>query len=531
VTLPPRLLLLLALLLVIVLLGRRARPSNGGATLPDWVLPATVALVSAGLTAWIWGGLRAPAVIHDEVAYLLQADLLNHGTWKLPSPPVPQAFEQAAVLVTPVLTPKMPPGHALALSPGLAAGLPGMIPLLLTGLTAALLVVLVRRVSSAGVALVTVAIWLTQAGQMRWRASYMSQTTTGALWLAGWWLLLRWRETRRTPWLVALAAVAGLGAVTRPLTMLAWAIPVGIVVLGDVIRAQRWAALGAAIATGIGVLLLLPIQNGATLGNWRASPLALYTKQYLPFDRIGFGLDSTPPLLPPAPEFQRATAEFVARHREHTLQALPKIFAARARVLLRQSFGQWRAVLIPAALLALALLPAAGWFALLSALMLYLAYLLYAHEPQWSAYYYEMTPVVAFVSALGLVWLLGKLAGQQRPALAFSGAAAIAILLAGSGDLAAARVARAGEQAPFRHFAEAIRATGAPHALVFVRYDPGADPHASFVRNVVDRDSAPVITARDLGPEVNARVAAALPGRRLFLWDQHSGRLTPLAAP
>ena len=527
----PRLLLLLALLLVIVLLGRRTRSSNGDATLPDWLLPATAALLSIGLTAWIWGGLRAPAVIHDEAAYLLQAELLNHGSWKLPSPPMPQAFEQAAVLVTPVLSPKMPAGNALALSPGVAIGLPGLLPLLLTGLTAALLVVLVRRVSSSGVALVSVAIWLTQAGQMRWRASYMSQTTSGALWLAGWWFLLRWRETRRASWLAALAAVAGFGAVTRPLTMLAWAVPVGVVVLRDAIRSKQWAGLGAAIATGALLLLLLPIQNVATLGNWRASPLALYTRQYLPFDRIGFGLDSTPPLIPPAPEFQRATAELVARHREHTVQALPKIFAARVRVLLRQSFGQWRAVLIPAALIGLALLTGAGWFALGSALLLYLAYLLYAHEPQWSAYYYEMTPVVAFLSALGLVWLLGKLSGKQRLPLQFSAAAAIAVLIAGSGDLGAARVARAGEQAPFRHFAEAIRATGATRALVFVRYDPGGDPHASFVRNVVDRDAAAVITARDLGADVNARVAAALPGRQLFLWDQHTERLTAMAVP
>lgn len=68
---------------------------------------------TAALTAWIWGGLRPEATWHDEAAYRLQAELLAHliGASRRGRP---AAYTQAAVLVTPVVAPKMPWARAAA---------------------------------------------------------------------------------------------------------------------------------------------------------------------------------------------------------------------------------------------------------------------------------------------------------------------------------------------------------------------------------------------------------------------------------
>lgn len=518
-------------LLGLVLVARRS--AGGGGTvpwtrIPGWLLPVGAGLLSAGLTVWIWGGLAAPAVYHDEAAYLLQAALLARGHWSLPSPVVPEAFTQAAVLVTPVLTPKMLPGHALVLLPGVALGMPGLVPVLLTAVTAAALVALVRRLASPGVAVLALALWLTQSAQVRWRASYLSEITTGALWLVGWWCLLRWRGTRRPIWLIALAATAGFGAVTRPLTMLVWAIPVSALVLSDLIRLRRWRDLWVAGFVGATCLAIAPIQNVATLGSWRKSPRALYTQQYMPYDVVGFGYDSTPPLLKVPPDLQRAWAGIVELHRRHTMRALPRTLVLRLNRLWLATTGQWRVVWIPAAIVGVLLLGPSGWVAVLTGLGLYLSYLIYAHEATWTVYYLEAAPVAAFLFALGLEWCLSRLSARRAWSFPLALAAAVWILAVGWRDLARSRVLQGWAQAPVRRFQQAAAAAGPGRAIIFVRYDSTADPHKSLVRNVADPGAAAAVTAYDLGDAEDSVIAAAFPGRAAFRWDQRAERLVPL---
>lgn len=521
--------LLPAILLGAILLAR-LRPElgfgvpGGFASQSPWATVA-VGCGAALLTAWIWGGLRAPAVVHDEAAYLLQGALFARGRWALPSSSEFEAFTQSAVLVTPVLAPKMPAGHALLLAPGTLIGLPGLMPVLLVGAAASLIFAIVRRIWGVGVAILTVALWLTQAGQSRWRASYFSETSTAALWLGGWWCLLKWRENRRPAWLVALAVVTGWGAITRPLTMLAFAVPVGAVVVHDVIRLRQWRPLVLAATAGTLVLMLLPIQNAAVLGSWRRSPLTLYTRQYLPFDRIGFGVDSTPPQLVLPGDIQAAMQGFIARHREHQVAALPRILGERAGHAVTVAFSGWRRSLVVAALVGLVLLGGAGWFAMASMLALYLTYLVYAHEPYWTLYYYEATPVLALVVALGLDRILRAAAGANRTSSCVALAAAVGIIAIGSREFNYSRQFRAAEQRPFRRLQAAGDSAG-NHTLVFIRYGAEHDPNISLVRNVADPERASMITAYDRGTDANRRVAALFPDRVPYLWDDASHRLT-----
>lgn len=507
-------LLALAVLLGAWLVGRRT--CAGGVSGP-WAsgpqLPVAAGVVTALLTAWMWGGLAAVPVWHDEVAYVLQAELLARFRLATAPAPVPEAFTQAAVLVTPVTAPKMLPGHALLLLPGVLVGLHGLMPVVLAGGAASLIVLLARRVAGPAVALLTVTMWTIQAGQQRWRASYMSESTTLVGWLLGWWCLLEWRRTRRTRWMLGLAACCGLMAVTRPLSALVFALPVGVVVLRDVVREQRWRSLGAGLAVGLGFLAIIPIQNHAVLGSWRASPLALYTRQYMPFDRLGFGLTTAAPALGLPPALDQAMASLRTRHAEHLPAALPRILAERAAALGQSQFRGWRVWLLPFFLVGFVALPATGVFAVATAALLLLAHLAYAHEPHWTAYYVEATPALAFVVAGGLVLVLRRASSVRGEPIAAGASLTVACLLCFAPDAWNARRFRLAAQAPYREFAAAIERLPGSRNLVLVRLGDGVDGHTSFVRNVVDRESASVLVALDPGQGGRAKLLSAFPDR------------------
>lgn len=527
-----RSLLILASLVLAVVLLRRVPASwaeRCATRLEGAWLPVLAGIFAALLVAWQWGGLRAPPVVHDEAAYLLQAELFAEGRWAVPSPPAFEAFTQPAVLVTPVLAPKMPPGHALALVPGVMLHLPGLMPVLLFGATALLLVVLVRRAAGPSVALLALAFWLTQAGQARWRASYYSETTTAMLWLAGWWALWRWRDTRRTPWLVAAAVATGWIAVTRPLSAVVFAVPIAWVVLRDVARERRWPALGAAMAAGIVVLSLLPLQNAATLGDWRSSPLARYTTQYLPFDRVGFGLDSTPPTLTLPAGLDGANTGFIERHREHRPEALPRIATERLAIWASSNFGAWRHWLAPLALLGLLLAAPALRLATVTGALLYAAYLVYAHEPYWSLYYVEATTIWPALIAVGTGFVVMAGAGRSRAALA-QAAVALLVMAWAVPEWSRSRATLRDAQTPFRRFDAAVAALPGDRVLVFVRYAPNHNPHVALHHNVADRVTARVVTALDLGDASRAAVRAAFADRTAWVWDEatdHFSREAP----
>ena len=77
--------------------------------------------------------------MHDERAYLLQAEIFAGGHWTAPSPPIAAFFEQMHVFIEPAVFAKYPPGHAVMLVPGMWVGLPGLMPALLAGVAGLLL--------------------------------------------------------------------------------------------------------------------------------------------------------------------------------------------------------------------------------------------------------------------------------------------------------------------------------------------------------------------------------------------------------
>ena len=394
------------------------RRGTSGAPLDSRALPLLCGLVAALVTWYVWGSLDAVAPIHDEASYLLQARLFAAFRAAAQAPPIPEFFEQFHVLVHPVFASKYPPGHAAALVPGVWLGLPGLMPVVMTGVTGALVFALARRVTNGWVALLTFVLWLLSWGTLRFRPTYLSEVTTGMLWLAAWWALLEWRASGRRGWLLAVAACIGWGAIARPVTMLAFAIPVAVVVLVVVARERRWRDLALAMAVGTAFVALLPLWNARTTGDWKTMSWSLYGKQYVPWDRVGFGWDSTPPLREPA-DRARFAEDYRAVQTQHAPAILPRVLVERMRVVYRSVLPGWRMWLTPFAVVGLLALAMggvgrrAGQVALATAVLLFLAYLPYAHVAGWSVYYVEAEWLVPFAVAVG-VWMTARLASRVR---------------------------------------------------------------------------------------------------------------------
>jgi hypothetical protein len=533
--------------LLVVGLGLRLRGADesltpgatlAGALASRWIVVAVGIATVAGLW-WCWGVWHPLPVVQDEIAYVLQARILAAGRWAAPSPPLPAFFEQAHVLVEPAVAAKYPPGHAMLLSLGALAGFVPLVPLALAGLSGALLFVLARRVATGAVALLAWVIWMSSPMVQRFMAGFYSESTTTACWLGGWLALLEWRDTGRRRWLVALALIIGLGAITRPLTMLVYAVPVGAVVGHDVVRRRAWRDLAAAMAAGCLVLAILPLWSAGTTGDPTRSPVGLYTQQYMPWDVPGFGFDSTPPARPLPPDLATLGQLFRPLHEMHTPAALPGILHLRTEIFLH---GMWRSyvVLMPLTVIGLLALAPASMLAAGTVVLLLLGYLGYAFSPAWTLYYLEAAPVLAYFTAAGVAviastarrapgWRHGR---WRSPALAGAIVAGTALLaIPGLRGAMYARYMHRAEIAYRQEFARALAGLPKTPAVLFVRYGPEHNPHTSLVRNEPDLPAAPVWVVHDRGAEENARLLALAPGRAPYLFDEARNGIFPYVDP
>lgn len=539
-------LLALALTMGLALLTRRTLAVGHGrdvlvrALESRWIVPLVGVVTSVALW-WTWGALRPVPVFHDETAYLLQADIFAHFRWAAPPPPIAAFFEQAHVLVDPAVAAKYPPGHSLVLALGALVGWPALVIVALLGLTGALTFALARRVANGAVALLTWVLWLTCPTVHFFGLSYFSEITTAACWLAGWLALLEWRSSRRRRWLVTLALLVGWGAITRPLTMLLYAIPVGVVVLRDVVTELRWRDLAAALVAGVAVLAILPLWSARTTGSWRETPLSRYTAQYMPWDVPGFGLNAAPPSRELTRDLSDLSDVFRPLHETHQPATLPASFRDRLRAWVPGTWGPAHSLLFPFALFGLFTLGTATGFALATGMLLLVGYLAYATFPMWTVYYLEAAPVFAYLTAAGIAaaasWLAGmprvRLRNHEWRAPALHGVLAIAGLSLAVPVIFALRHARQNHVAALEYHSgfEGVLARLSHPAVLFVRYSATHNPHASLVRNSADPEREPVWVAYDRGAMENARLLALAPGRSVYLYDEAKSILVVYPRP
>lgn len=485
-----------------------------------------IAGVAASLCVYVaWGSLSPWPIMHDEWAYWLQAGQYAALRWSVPPPPVPEFFEQLYVLVTPVFASKYWPGHAITIAPGFALGVPALVPLLLTGLAGALVFASARRVAGQNVAALTFVLWVSTFGNLRFRASYFSELTTSTVWLAAWYALLRWRETRRPAWMAVLAVCTGWGAVTRPATMFVFAIPVGIVVIGDAWRYRLWRHLVLGVLCGTVVLGVLPLWSARTTGDWRTTPLALYTRQYLPFDVPGYVVNDAPPERALPPEMERVRGFLREIKTEQVTAPAWLTFAARAGFMLRDAFAGWRLPLALAFAFGLATCGRIGWFAVGSAVLLVVAYASQAHTRDWTVYYLEAFPAVAFVSALGVRAFLRIAKVGWRPR--WLAPIAIVAVVAVAADTASARSILGRVASHTVEFRGGVASLPKSPNVVFVRYAPQRNMHISLVTNEGVLDNARSWIVHDRGAD-DIRLIGMAKGRTPYLYDEASGRFVEL---
>jgi len=539
---------LLSLLLVLVcaLLAKQSRGADVAAVerLGSMrYLPLALAIINALLVWWMLGFELSPvAPIQDEAAYLLQAGIFARGRWTEIARPLPEFFAQMHVFTTPVLASKYPPGMSLFLTPFVWIGFPALGPILLAGVTGALIFVLARRVGNTVIAALAWMIWTTAPWALRWQATFLSQTLTGTLWLAALYFLLKYREERR-PWsLIALAASVGLCAITRPVTAVALAVPVGVVVMRSIWRARAWRPLAAAVITGSAIVGILPLQNRMTTGDWRVSPLVKYSREYLPSDFPGFRFDSSQPVAPLPSDLERTRQELFEARRQHTLEALPETLLHRwVRSLTIVAYG-WRIGLIPLILLGAFVMPAAGVLAFVMSIGLLLAYAFHSHWPQWSQYYFEAAPGYAFALAAG-VWGLASWVIRGWPTIRrrtlwdgtdsrVAVAAVVTTVALGIPGVLRIPTTVSRYQSEFayqRQFGQALRLVHkeSHKAIVFVEYGRGHNALFSLVRNVPNLTDARAWIAYERGRD-DLRLMRLAPDRRAYIYHADEGRLTRL---
>lgn len=506
-------------------------------------LPPACGLISALIMAWLWRGAHFIPNIADESAYVLQAGIFARGAWSLAPPPLPEFFEQMHVFITPFVASKYFPGESLLLVPGILVGFPPLVPLLLIFGSGSLIVALSRRITSGWVALLVWAVWTTARANLRFLPTYFSETTTVFLWLLGWWALYDWHTRPRRRTLILLSVCIAWALITRPLTGLVFAVPSITVAVWSARRRGLLAEIKYAVLVGAAVLLIVPLWSRFTTGRWNQTPQSLYTKTYIPWDVIGFGLDSTPPLRAMPPNQEREIEGFMELHRSHTLGNLPQEAKAKLTGLHSDVFTGWRAGLAGYFILGLISLPPAVAIGGITALLLFLSYLAYAHPGFWTIYYLEALPVVAVITVLGFVlaatWLrrnmnvggkspesLSPEHGKHEGPGSLVGIVLAIALLAGSLPMIRTEGAfRTRFASPRVGLWDISNRLPTPCNLVFIR-DERLQPR-TMVTNGADRARARTWLVHDLGSE-NVRLQKLAADRAAYLIDMSARTVSEL---
>jgi hypothetical protein len=318
--------------------------------------------------------------------------------------------------------------------------------------------------------------------------------------------------------------------------MLVFALPIGVLTLLDVVKKRAWRDLAAAVAVGVAVLAVLPLWSKATTGHLSPSPLGLYTSEYMPWDKVGFGLDSTPPARSLPPDLQRVADEFIVRHRAYMPPSLPGELATRSIEVMKGTWNSWRLGLLPFALSGLFVMPVTIAFAVGSGVLLVVAYGVYSHPAEWTVYYLEALPVLGVLTALGMWRAIeftlkhsrspGDSLKPGHAALAALGLVALSLTRVPN-DVRSARTVVSNTTIEQRHFGEAVANLPGEKKLVFVRYAPKFIGHFSLVQNEPDLDAATSWIVYDRGAENEALMRLA-PERRAYLFDQRQRSFTEI---
>ena len=496
-----------------VAVGAAGRPSRVDGLCAALLLVAGTLLCMQTFASGKWG---ARPSTEDEFVYLFQARALAAGHLTYPSPPLPEFFEAAHILVVPRFAAKYLPGHAAVLALfGLVGGV-WLAPCLLLGATAALLFLAARLAGlSRPAALLSAALLLGATDVFPFFASFLSQSTSVTTVAA---LIVAAIALERKPSagrVVALFCCIVFAGLVRPFTGIA-ALVTGAAVLmrlrGRVpARTLAW-ALPPLIAGALAVGLVCK----ATTGSWTTAPWALYARQYMPYDGPGIG---------PVPEVRAERGfpphlgglydGFLDTRRKHSWQHFPAETLRRLRIVAELA-PAW--AVLPFALAGIFWTPL--WPSSVFALAFFAASLTF--HVGGAIYHLELYPWLALTAAAGAEMAIRGALRLRRPfAIAVCSLLAVPALWTLVRSVTELRLIL--RHAPRRgwvyaRWEPAFEWLRQQHALVFIRYPEGWDSNLDLTCNEPDLARAELVRAIDKGAR-NAELLPYFPDRPAFVLD------------
>ena len=261
---------------------------------------ALLALLGAGLAVWtavsVFEGLPH---LPDEIVYLLQARWLADGNLTGPEPPCPEYFN---IPLTYFLSGRWighyPPAWPFLLTPGIAAGVPWLIPSMLRIPFIVIVGLLGVRLGGRWTGIAAAATAVVSPLALLLFGSLMPHTGSATLLLLGILLCLpRGRRTSKSRWIVAgLAFGAAFGM--RPLTAVAVVLPLGIFLLGKIRAGERHPGeFGVLVISGILGAVPTLIANNLLTGSPWTFPYVLARGSMYSIRHLPFGLRTVDTLL------------------------------------------------------------------------------------------------------------------------------------------------------------------------------------------------------------------------------------------
>jgi hypothetical protein len=482
--------------------------------------------------------------INDEHAYMIQARMLATGRLWMPAypPAIVPFFDALALINDRVYAPMYFPGTALATVPFIWMHLPFWImPLLAASASAGMLYSIVSEMFDPVRGLV--AVFLLVSLEIFANASTLLLSEMPFL-VAELLLFLAWFSFRQRPkWVPALliGVAGGFAAITRPLDAVCFCVPIGLAIIFQHRRKPAMLLRSASIIV-IGAspfMALLLAQNISVTGYWNEFAEALYNHENFPASPMGF--HRVDPQYIPAqmslPKQQWLHDWVLPSFQTHTpLNALRSWPRGRLPQLLNASVANSLVrILLPLALLSLLDMRRIVMTAALAIFVVgYAVYLFFLDH-------YIVTVLPSMICLILMGWDSLIRAWPERGRLATFLLVSISCMSMTALWRLTAHWQSDSSSAPDQRPANRLLATlPITPAVVLFRFDPRVESfHDDPVYNdgVAFPDDAPVIRARDLGPEKNRDIihyyAQHQPDRVFYIYDpdaRAAGR-NPLSPP